>query len=108
MTSRDTSEYFMPSVPIEMPSLTVMVLKMTALPPALSAPVAAALARPLMCMLHGVTIAQVEAMPICGLVKSSTVKPTGYSMARLAARAGPSTTMEEWGRGIGVAMMLPG
>ena len=27
MTSRDTSEYFMPSVPIEMPSLTVMVPK---------------------------------------------------------------------------------
>ncbi len=25
MTSRDTSEYFMPSVPMEMPSLTVMV-----------------------------------------------------------------------------------
>ena len=28
MTSRETSEYFMPSVPIEMPSEMVMVLKM--------------------------------------------------------------------------------
>ena len=27
MTSRETSEYFMPSVPMEMPSLTVMVPK---------------------------------------------------------------------------------
>ena len=34
MTSRETSEYFIPSVPIEMPSEMVMVLKMTALPPA--------------------------------------------------------------------------
>ena len=36
MTSRETSEYFMPSVPIEMPSEMVMVLKMSALPPAAS------------------------------------------------------------------------
>ena len=34
ITSRDTSEYFMPSVPIEMPSDTVMVLKITGLAPA--------------------------------------------------------------------------
>ena len=60
-----------------MPSLTVMVLKITALPPEESTPVAAARARPSMCMLQGVTIAQVEAMPICGLLKSSLVKPTG-------------------------------
>ena len=45
ITSRDTSEYFMPSVPIEMPSEMVMVLKITALPPAASTP-AAACARP--------------------------------------------------------------
>ena len=32
MTSRDTSEYFMPSVPIEIPSEIVIVLKTTALP----------------------------------------------------------------------------
>ena len=34
MTSRDTSEYFIPSVPIEMPSLTVMVPKICGMPPA--------------------------------------------------------------------------
>ena len=45
MTSRETSEYFMPSVPIEMPSDTVIVLKMTAFPPAASAPAAASRAR---------------------------------------------------------------
>ena len=30
-----------------------------------------------MCMLHGVTMLQVEAMPIIGLEKSSGLKPTG-------------------------------
>ena len=34
MTSRETREYFIPSDPMEMPSETVMVLKMMALPPA--------------------------------------------------------------------------
>ena len=34
MTSRETSEYFIPSVPIEMPSLTVMVPKTWGMAPA--------------------------------------------------------------------------
>ena len=55
MTSRDTSEYFMPSVPIEMPSDTVMVLKITAFPPAALAPAAAWRASSSMWTLHGVT-----------------------------------------------------
>ena len=33
ITSRDTSEYFMPSVPIEMPSLTVIVPKVCGIAP---------------------------------------------------------------------------
>ena len=48
-----------------------------------------------MCMLHGVTMLQVEAMPTCGLEKSSSLKPTGYSIARLGARLSPSRTIEE-------------
>jgi hypothetical protein len=76
ITSRETSEYFIPSVPIEMPSEMVMVLKMTALPPAASAPFADSFARRSMWTLHGVTCDQVEAMPMCGLAKSSFWKPT--------------------------------
>ena len=95
ITSRDTSEYRMPGVPMEMPSDTVMVLKMTLLAPASSAPMAAASASASMCMLHGVTMLHVEAMPTCGLPKSSDAKPTGRSMARLGACSTPSTTMEE-------------
>ena len=76
ITSRDTNEYFMPSVPIEMPSEMVMVLKISALPPAAFALAAASRARPSMWMLHGVTWLQVDAMPICDFLKSSCSKPT--------------------------------
>ena len=34
ITSRDTSEYFIPSVPIDMPSLTVIVPKVWGMAPA--------------------------------------------------------------------------
>src|SRR6185312_13807060 len=91
MTSRETREYFMPSLPMEMPSEMVMVLKTMALPPFSFAPFSASSASLSMCMLHGVTLLQVEAMPMMGLEKSSGLKPTGYSMARAAARSGPST-----------------
>jgi hypothetical protein len=76
ITSRETREYFIPSVPIEIPSEMVMVLKMTALPPAASAPFADSLARRSMWMLQGVTCDQVDAMPIFGLEKSSFLNPT--------------------------------
>ena len=104
MTSRETSEYFMPSLPIEMPSEMVMVLKTMALPPQNSAsalerktastphpgplpdrggegeafaPFSASSASLSMCMLHGVTLLQVDAMPMMGFLKSTSVKPTG-------------------------------
>src|SRR5260370_24796080 len=77
MTSRETSEYFMPSVPMDMPSETVMVLKIMDLPPAALAPASASRASWSRRMLHGVTMLQAEAMPIRGLEKSSGLKPTG-------------------------------
>src|SRR3954470_5161212 len=98
MTSRETSEYFMPSVPMLMPSEMVMVPKMTALPPASFVPMEASTASLSMCMLHGVTMLQVEAMPIWDFLKSSVEKPTACNMARLAARSAPSTTADEYAR----------
>ena len=77
MTSRDTSEYFIPSVPIEMPSEIVMVLNTIALPPALFVPASATRANSSMCMLHGVTLLQVEATPMIGFSKSDFLKPVG-------------------------------
>ena len=95
MISRDTSEYRMPGVPIEMPSETLIVLKTTPLAPASSAALAASSASPPMCMLQGVTMLHVEAMPICGRLKSSSENPTARSMARLGACSLPSTTTRE-------------
>src|SRR6266536_2524242 len=85
----------MPGVPMLMPSETVMVPKMIALPPAAFAPASASRASLSMCMLQGVTMLHVEAMPMMGFLKSSSVKPTGRSIERAPARLGPSVTTEE-------------
>src|SRR2546429_405607 len=68
MTSRETREYFIPSLPMEIPSEMVMVLKTMALPPAALAPLSASSASLSMCILHGVTLLQVEAMPMMGFL----------------------------------------
>src|SRR6267154_2804196 len=88
----------MPGVPMLMPSDTVMVPKMMDFPPAASVPAAVSRASWSMCMLHGVTMLQVEAMPTMGFAKSASPKPTARSMERFGARSGPSTTMAEWAR----------
>ncbi len=78
-----------------MPSETVIVPKMIALPPAAFAPASASRASWSMCMLQGVTMLQVDAMPTTGFLKSSSLKPTARSMERFGARSEPSSTMEE-------------
>ena len=91
MTSLDTREYLIPGVPMDIPSDTVMVLKIMDLPPALFAPAAPCLASWSMCMLQGVTMLQVDAIPTTGFLKSLSVKPTALSMERLGALCAPST-----------------
>src|SRR5438105_3141772 len=59
-------------------------------------------------MLQGVTMLQVEATPIWDFLKSSAWKPTACSIARLAARSGPSTTMEENARSAGWPLLRAG
>ena len=87
------SQYFIPSVPIEIPSETVIVLKVIDFPPApLESLVrlhgqACRYAR-----LHGVTSDQVVVTPMIGFLKSSFLNPTAYSIPRLKARSGPSRT----------------
>ncbi|MFT5171764.1 MAG: hypothetical protein ACI9BD_001542, partial [Candidatus Marinamargulisbacteria bacterium] len=61
---------------------------------------------PSMCMLQGVTMLQVEATPIWGFLKSSSLNPTALNMAREAARSTPSTIFEEYGL-FGSVMMAP-
>ena len=67
MRSRDCSEKLMPSVPIEMPSLTPMVLKRMPTRPAAATPSLTFSASVSRCMLHGLPSYQTLAMPTCGL-----------------------------------------
>jgi hypothetical protein len=45
--------------------------------------------------LQGVTMLQVDAIPIWGRPKSASLKPTARSMARFGERSAPSTTSRE-------------
>ncbi len=56
MTSRETSEYFIPSVPIEMPSLMVMVPKICGIVPAAQRASTARPANTFRPALHGVMV----------------------------------------------------
>ena len=48
-----------------------------------------------MCILHGVTILHVEAIPTCGLEKSLSSNPTARNIALEGACSTPSTIIEE-------------
>ena len=96
ITSLETREYRIPFVPIDIPSETVIVLKITAFDPTEFAPSAADSASLSICMLQGVTILHVEAMPTWGLLKSSDSKPTALNMALDGACSTPSTISEEY------------
>ena len=50
----------------------------------------------LICILHGVTFAPVEAIPTKDFSKSSDLKPTPLSIDRDAAWLGPSTRVFEY------------
>ena len=71
MTSRDTRLYFMPSVPMAMPSLMVGVPNTCAFAPACFSPSMAASASTCRPELHGVIVEWPLATPIIGLLKSS-------------------------------------
>ena len=75
MRSRDWSEKLMPSVPMEMPSLTPMVLKRMPTRPAAATPSLTSSARSRRCMLQGLPSYHTLAMPTCGLSMSSSVRP---------------------------------
>ena len=70
MTSRDTRLYFMPSVPMAMPSEMVGVPKTCGLAPAAFSSSMAASASRCSPELHGVIVLWPLAMPIIGLPKS--------------------------------------
>ena len=87
MTSRDTSDARMPSWPIEMPSLTAIVVNSIGKAPASRTPSLDRLARRASGMLQGVTSFHDEHTPTCALPQSSSVMPMARSMARAGARS---------------------
>ena len=92
ITSRLTREHFMPSVPMLIPSDTVMVPYTCGIPPpSFSASVMcpASSPRPL---LQGVMLLCACATPMTGFSKSPSPKPTARSIARFGARSMPCVT----------------
>ncbi len=96
MTSRDMRLAFMPSVPIDTPSLMEIVPNSMGVPPAARIPSLTNSASRRWLRLQGIVSIQVVATPMIGWARSSSVKPTALSIARAAARSGPSVRAWLW------------
>src|SRR5438128_8236919 len=94
ITSRLINEAFIPSVPIEMPSDTAMVLYSMGVPPAVLMPAFTRSDNRRRWKLQGMISIQVLATPMIGRDKSSSVNPTAFNIARAGARLGP--TSKSW------------
>ncbi len=89
MTSRETSEARMPSVPIEMPSEIAIVPNSNGVPPASRIPALTSSARARSEKLHGPRSVQGCTTATSGFSRSAGVRPVARSIARAGARAGP-------------------
>ena len=89
ITSRLTSEHFIPSVPIDMPSEIVMVPNVCGIAPATRVACSARAVSIPSPALQGVMVLYALAIPTIGLLKSSSPKPTARNMARLGERCTP-------------------
>ena len=95
ISSRDGSEYFMPPCPMAMPSSTPMVLNSKGTPPALR--ISSLAIRPYSCRKKwpGMMSMWLLAMPMKGLSKSSSLRPTARSRLRWGARSNPFLIVSE-------------
>jgi len=93
MTSRLTSEAFIPSWPMAIASLTAMVPNSCGAPPAARTPALTDWACVFRLRLHGVTSFHELATPTNGRRRSSSESPVARSMARWGARSTPSVTV---------------
>src|SRR3990170_4842602 len=97
ITSRDTSEYFIASVPMPMPSVTVGKPNACGIAPASRSAFIARSTSGWMPALHGFMFEWPFATPTIGLSKSASPNPTARSMARLGERATPWVIRRERG-----------
>ena len=79
----------MPSVPIETPSETAIVLNSIGVPPASRIPRLTSCASSRWFRLHGIVSIQVVATPMSGFARSSSVKPTRLQHRPRAGAVGP-------------------
>ena len=96
IVSRETSDAFIPVVPIETPSETAIVLNSIGVPPASRIPRLTCGASARWVRLHGIVSIQVVQTPISGFARSASSKPTAFSIARAPARSGPSVSAALW------------
>src|SRR5450759_394252 len=89
MTSRLTSEVFIPSVPIVMPSEMAIVLNSIGLAPAARMPAFKGPASSRSPKLHGIVSLQQLETPTNGLPMSADVRPIAWRNERAAARSRP-------------------
>ena len=82
----------MPSVPIETPSETAIVLNSTGVPPASRIPRRTCRASSRWFQLHGIVSIHVVAMPTSGRASASSSRPIPFSIARAGARSTPSVS----------------
>ena len=90
ITSREMRLVRMPSVPIVTPSEIAIVLNSIGVPPASRTPRLTSSASSRWFRLHGIVSIHVVTTPMFGLARSSSVKPTAFSIDRAPARPGPS------------------
>ena len=96
MTSRLMRLAFMPSVPIDTPSDTAIVLNSIGVPPPARMPSLTNSASRRWLKLQGIVSIHVVATPTSGRARSSSVNPIALSIARAGARSGPSVSAWEW------------
>ena len=89
ITSRDTSDARMPSVPMLMPSETTTVLNSIGVPPAARMPSLTFAPSSRRCRLQGVASVQVFATAMSGFSRSASLSPVAFSIARAGARLMP-------------------
>jgi len=89
ITSRETSEYFMPSVPMPIPSVTVGKPKTWGMAPAAFTAATARSTSGWIPALQGFMVEWPLATPTIAFSKSPSPKPTARSIARLGERAAP-------------------
>ena len=94
MTSRETSEPRMPSVPMEMASETVIVPNVKGVPPAANTPRFTSSTSGAIPELQGVTSLWVEAIPTNGAAMSLSLRPIAFIIERWGARIAPSVVSQ--------------